>query len=319
MRWRSVWALALLLAGILAFGQFVAAEKKAEKRDEPKAEGKTELGKGKRAQEFIAAFEKGDAKAVAGFWTETADYVDLTGRHYKGRPAILKMYEKFFADSKPMKLNIIVQSARMVGTDTAIEEGITEITPAEGGLPSASHFTAVLVKKDGEWYFESVHDSVPQPPSNAEHFEDIEWLLGEWVGEEQKGESARSTYSWAENRNFIVSHFATTLDGMPVVGGTQWIVWDAVDKQIRSYSFYSGGGVGEAVWSREGDGWVIRVTAKSSAGKKLSATNILTKVDADHATWQMTKFSVNGEVMADAKPIKLKRVKPEDATGSGKK
>lgn len=32
--------------------------------------------KGKRAQEFIAAFEKGDAKAVAAFWTEDADYVD---------------------------------------------------------------------------------------------------------------------------------------------------------------------------------------------------------------------------------------------------
>jgi len=55
------------------------------------------------------------------------------------------------------------------------------------------------VKKDGEWYFESVRDSVPHPPSNAEHFEDLEWLLGEWTGEAEKGESAKASYAWAEN------------------------------------------------------------------------------------------------------------------------
>jgi uncharacterized protein (TIGR02246 family) len=304
-------ALASALAVVLAFGQIVSAGKTPGGRDEPKAEGKPAPGKGKRAQEFIAAFEKGDAKAVAGFWTENADYVDQTGREFKGRAAIEKMYERFFAGKKGMKLNIIVTSVRQVGSDVALEDGITEVTPAEGGLPSAARFAAVLVKKDGEWYFESVRDSIPHPPSNAEHFEDLEWLLGEWTGEAEKGESAKATYSWAENRNFIVSSFATTVDGVPVVGGTQWIAWDAVDRQIRSYSFYSGGGIGEAVWTKEGDTWAIKVTAKTSAGKRVSATNILTKVDDDHATWQMTKLTVDGQAMPDPKPNKLKRVKAD--------
>jgi len=258
-----LWGLALGLAAILAIGHFMTGGKTPGEAAEPQAEGKAPPGKGKRAQEFIAAFEKGDAKAVAAFWTENADYVDQTGREYKGRAAIQKMYEKFFAAKKPMKLNVIVTSARLVGTDVAIEDGITEITPAEGGLPSAARFSAVLVKKDGEWYFESVRDSVPHPPSNAEHFEDLEWVLGEWTGEAEKGESAKATYAWAENRNFIVSNFATTLEGVPVVGGTQWIAWDAVDKQIRSYSFYSGGGVGEAVWTKDGDAWALKVNAKT--------------------------------------------------------
>jgi uncharacterized protein (TIGR02246 family) len=303
--------LAVALACTLAAGHFVSAGKRPAEAVRAKGEDKTApTGKGKRAQEFIAAFEKGDAKAVAAFWTKNADYVDQAGREYKGRAAIEKMYRKVFAEKKGMKLKIIVLSARMVGTDTAIEDGITEITPADGGPSSAARFTAVLVKQDGEWYLESVRDSIPQPPSNAEHFENLEWLLGDWTGESNKGESARASYHWAENRNFIVSSFATTLDGLPVVGGTQWITHDAVDKKIRSYSFYSGGGVGEAVWSQEGNTWTIQVTAKSSAGKKLSATNILTKVDADHATWQVTKLTVDGEAMPDAKPIKLKRVKP---------
>jgi uncharacterized protein (TIGR02246 family) len=303
--------LALALTCTLAAGHFVAAGKRPTEVARVKADDKTTPdGKGRRAQEFIKAFESGDAKAVATFWTEKADYIDQAGHEYKGRAAIEKMYRKLFADRKGLKLKIIVLSARMVGTDTAIEDGITEVTPAEGGPSSAARFTAVLVKKDGEWYFESVRDTIPQPPSNAEHFEDLEWLLGDWAGENQKGESARASYHWAENRNFIVSSFATTLDGLPVVGGTQWITYDAVDKKIRSYSFYSGGGVGEAVWSREGDTWTIQVTARSSAGKKLTATNILTKTGPDTATWQVTKLTVDGETMPDAKPIKMKRVKP---------
>jgi uncharacterized protein (TIGR02246 family) len=310
MSTRRLWGLALGLAAALAVGHFVVAGKEPGGAPQPPSQGKEALGKGKRAQEFIAAFDKGDAKAVAAFWTEDADYVDDTGREYKGRPAIEKMYEKFFAKNKGMKLNIIVSSARLVGTDVALEDGITEVTPAEGGLPSAARFQAVLVRKNGEWYFASVRDSVPHPPSNAEHFEDIEWLLGDWTGEAEKGESATASYTWAENRNFIVSRFATTLDGMPVVGGTQWIAWDAVDKQIRSWSFYSGGGVGEAVWTRDGDNWAIAINAKTSAGKKVSATNVLTKTDDDHVTWQLTKLTVDGQAMPDAKPVKMKRVKP---------
>jgi uncharacterized protein (TIGR02246 family) len=306
MTTRSPWRLALGLAVAWA----IAAGNIAGQAAEPNTGNKETLGKGKRAQEFIAAFERGDAKALAGFWTENGDYVDETGREFKGRAAIQKMYEKFFAGKKPMKLNIIVTSARMIGTDVALEDGITEVTLAAGGLPSAARFSAVLVKRYGEWYFESVRDSVPHPPSNAEHFEDLEWLLGEWTGEAEKGESSKASYDWAENRNFIVSTFATTLDGVPVIGGTQWIAWDAVDKKIRSYSFYSGGGIGEATWTKNGHTWAIQVNARTSAGKKVSATNLLTKVDADHATWQMTKLSVDGQPMPDPKPVKMQRVKP---------
>src|SRR5262249_26113041 len=158
------------------------------------------------------------------------------------------------------------------------------------------------VKKDGEWYFQSVHETIVQPPSNAAHFDDIEWLIGMWVnetakGEEFKGEGTRATYSWAENRNFIVQTFTTTMNGAPVVGGTQWIAWDAVDKKIRSFSFYSGGGFGEAVWAQDKDQWSIKITAKTAAGKKITATNVLTKIDIDHATWQMTKVMVDGQSM----------------------
>jgi uncharacterized protein (TIGR02246 family) len=276
----------------------------------PGVKGKEALGQGKRAQEFIAAFNKGDAKAVAGFWMPNGDYTDQDGRKYQGRAALEKLYARVFAENKGAKLVIHPTAVRLVGTDVALEEGLTEVFPADGGPPTVAAFAAVLVKDGGQWYFESVRESVAHPPSNAANFEPIEWLIGEWTGEAKKGESARASYAWAENRNFIVSSFHTTLNGIPVIGGTQWIGWDAVDKQIRSWTFYSGGGFGEAVWSQNGGKWSIKTTARTADGKKLSATNVITPLDNDHATWQMTQLTVDGKTMPDPAPVKMVRVKP---------
>jgi uncharacterized protein (TIGR02246 family) len=309
----KTWKLCCLVLGLvaaLAVGQLLAEGRVQRKPDSVPVKADPEPGKGKRAQEFIAAFNKGDAKAVAAFWAPDATCVDPSGGEVKGRAAIEKMYAKLFAEHKGAKLTVNVTSARQLSADVALEEGTTEVTDADGGPGSVARFSALLVKKDGEWYFESVHESIARPPTNVEHFADLDWLIGDWTGEDPKGESGTASYAWAENQNFIVSNFATTVNGIPVFGGTQWIGWDAIDKQIRSWSFYSGGGFGEAVWTKDGESWSLKTTARAADGKKVSATNVVTRVDADHMTWQMTKLTVDGESLPDPKPLKLKRAKP---------
>ena len=309
MKTRTLVGPALCLAAALAVGQFAAVgNPPAPQAARATVAAQPAAVKGQRAEQFVAAFNKGDAKAVAAFWTPGGEYIDEVGKQYKGRAAIERLYEKVFAANKGAKLSVTVTSARMVGTDAAIEDGITEVTPADGGPGTAARFTAVLVKKDGEWYFESVRESVAHPPSNAEHFEEIEFLIGDWAGE-GKGESGTASYSWAENQNFIVSTFATTLNGIPVVGGTQWIGWDAIDKRIRSWTFYSGGGFGEATWAKEGGKWVTKVNARTADGKKVSATNTLSRTDDDHITWQISNLTVDGQSVPDPSPLKLRRVK----------
>jgi uncharacterized protein (TIGR02246 family) len=291
-------ALAVGLAVVLAAGGLVALRTIPAGAEEPKAEDKA-VDKDRRAA-FIAAYDKGDARAIAEFWTPDATYVDQDGREVKGRAAIEKMYEKVFAENKGAKLAIHVTSLKQLTPDVVLQEGVTEVTPAGGGFPVAERFSAVLVKKDGEWFVQSIHEMEAQVQSaNAEHLEELEWLIGDWAGENEKGESGSASYDWAENNNFIVSTFATTLDNIPVTGGTQWIGWDAVDKQIRSWSFYSGGGFGEGAWSKDGNKWTIKVTA----------TNLVTKTDNDHLTWQVTRLTVDGETLPDLKPVKMKRVK----------
>ena len=53
-----------------------------------------------------------------------------------------------------------------------------------------------------------------------------------------------------------------------------------------------------------------KVTARSADGKKVSATNTLTKVDADNLSWQMSGLTVDGQAMPAPPALKLKRVKP---------
>jgi uncharacterized protein (TIGR02246 family) len=317
MKNRRVLTLAFGLTAVLAFGLLRGNGAMPVQPGEPATKGGETPGKGKRAQEFIAAFNKGDAKAVAGFWTPDGDYTDQEGNKYRGRKAIEKLYTKLFGDEKGMKLTITVTSLKQLSPEVALEEGTTEVTFVDGGPPSVSGFTAVLVKKDGEWYFQSVQETTVQPPSNAEHFEDLEWLIGDWATETKKeegnkGETLKASYSWDDNKNFIVGTFTTELDGLPVMGGTQWIAWDAVDKKVRSWSFYSGGGFGEAVWTKEQGKLIIKLTAKTASGKKVSATNILTKKGPAEATWQMTKLTVDGESMPDRAPIKMVRVLSEN-------
>lgn len=147
------------------------------------------------------------------------------------------------------------------------------------------------------------------PPSNHAHLQELGWLEGDWVDEGEKGELAKATYYWAENDNFLVSSFVTTLKDVPVAGGTQWIGWDGAAKHIRSWPFNSNGGFAEGTWSRAGDRWTVNVSATPRDGKKMSATVVITKVNDDHLTWQSTKRSVDGTSLPDSDVIKMKRSK----------
>jgi uncharacterized protein (TIGR02246 family) len=263
----------------------------------------------KRAEEFVAAFGKGDAKALAAFWTADGDYTDLRGRQMKGRDAIAKGFEELFADNKGLKLRINVTGMRFVTPEVAVEDGTTEVLHPDGAPPSRARYTTVHVKKDGQWFVSSVRDAAYTPPSNYEHLKDLEWAIGDWADEAEKGEVARASFAWAENQNFIVSTFTTTFKSISIGGGTQWIGWDPAAKTIRSWTFDADGSFGEATWTRDGDKLVIKASATLRDGKKMTATNVVTKIDADTIGWQSKDRTLDGKALPDVKEVKMKRVK----------
>lgn len=302
MRIRLPWLLALP-------GLLIAVGVGSGLAEQPKRNAKEDAALLKNAEAFVEAFHRGDAKALAAFWAPDGDYTDQTGRTLNGREAIEKSFKKFFGENKGLKLRIDIGSLRFVTPDVALEDGVTSVLSPDGGPPSRARYAIVHVKKDGQWLLSSVRDAPFAPPTNQEHLSALEWAIGDWADENDKGESARVSFGWTENQNFIVSSFTTTFKNISIGGGTQWIGWDPLKKQIRSWTFESGGGFGEGFWSVDGDRWTIKSTAVLRDGKKLSATNVLTRIDADTMSWQAKDRTEDGKELPDIKAIKMKRAK----------
>ena len=262
----------------------------------------------KQAEAFIEAFHKGDAKAVAAFWTPDGDYTDLTGRQIKGREAIEKAFADLFAQTKGLKIRIDSDSLRFVTPEVAIEDGTSEVYPPDGAPPSRARYTIVHAKKDGQWLLASVREA-PIPPPTNEHLHGLEWAIGDWTGETEKGEADRITAAWDENQNFIVATFTTTLKGIPLGGAKQWIGWDPIAKNARSWIFDATGGFGEGAWNSDGDRWVVKTTSVLPDGKKANATYIIRRVDPDTMTCQFTDRNIDGKSLPDTKEVRMKRIK----------
>jgi uncharacterized protein (TIGR02246 family) len=308
--WKSRAAL-LAVAGLavvaLARWQPVSAGREAQ----PGRQGNSEAEQAiqKQAEGFIDAFHKGDAKAVAACWTADGDFTDQTGRLLQGRDAIEKAFQGYFAENKGLKLRINSNSLRFVTPDVAVEDGTTEVLGPDGGPPTRARYTNVLVRKDGNWYLSSVRESPLIPRTNYEHLRPLEWLIGEWVDEVEGAEVGRMAFTWSENQGFIVNTYSASAKNIILSGGTQWIGWDPSAKRFRSWTFDSMGGFGEGSWTRDGDKWVSKSTAVLQDGRKMAATNIVARVDANTITWQGKDRSIDGKPIPDMKEVRMKRVK----------
>lgn len=261
----------------------------------------------KTAEAFVEAFQKGDAKALAEFWTADGDYVDETGRVFKGRRAIEKSFAELFSNKKDLKLRIEVAARKFPTPDTAIEDGNSAVIAPDGTAPTRTRYTNVMVQKDGKWLLESVREAVYTPPSNYESLRGLEWVIGNWADEAADGVVNRVAFEWGSGQNFIVSTRTVEHKDATLQNGNQWIGWDPATKQIRSWSFEADGGFGEGAWSRDGDKWIIKTSSTLANGSKVTATNVVTRVDANTITWKSTGQMLDGKALPDTREITMKR------------
>lgn len=264
----------------------------------------------KTAEAFVEAFQKGDANALAAFWTPDGDYVDMAGRVVKGREAIAKDFAELFAENKSLRLRIEMTSLRFPTPDTAIEDGATSVMSPDGGLPNRAHYTNFFVKKDGKWLLTSVRERPYTPPSAYEHLRPLEWVIGEWAQEAEDGQAARVLFEWTPDQNFIIASRAVTVGDEVLDNGMQRIGWDAANKLIRSWSFEADGGYGEGAWAKQADNtWVNSVSSVLASGSLMTATTIVTRVDPDTITVQSVRQEMDGKPVPDTSVITMKRVR----------
>ena len=133
---------------------------------------------------FTKAFNAGDAAAAAATFAEDALVIDEHNGRTEGRAAIRAGLAASFAASPGSTIAIKVNSLRILGPDTALEEGKTTITPAGADeSPEITHFTVVYIKKDGQWLQSAVRDEFSHDLSPHDRLKELEWLVGDWINE----------------------------------------------------------------------------------------------------------------------------------------
>jgi uncharacterized protein (TIGR02246 family) len=101
-------------------------------------------------EDYEAAYNRGDANAVAAFYTDDAEYVDEGGNVVSGRRDIEKLLVEEFTTNPGAQLKINVESIRLLSPDVLVEKGIATIT-ARDRRQGTSRYIAIYTKPAGNW------------------------------------------------------------------------------------------------------------------------------------------------------------------------
>ena len=122
---------------------------------------------GAEIEAFSAAWNKGDAKLTASFFTEDGVRVGALGDRQQGRAEIEAAYDKLLHG--PFAGATVSQErgkVRMLTPDLSVWQGGLEIRP-NGGAPMPGHVVQVMKKVDGRWLVLEGHPKLFPPPPRA--------------------------------------------------------------------------------------------------------------------------------------------------------
>jgi uncharacterized protein (TIGR02246 family) len=261
------------------------------------------------AEDFLTAFNAGDAKAVGALWAADAEYTDESGKSFQGRAAIEKEYADFFKEHHGATMTVSIESVRFLGPDIAVEKGIAKVKLPSTDARLGSRYTVVHARRDGKWIMVVGRDAPYVPGSNEDYLKDLEWLIGDWAID-AKERPLRLHFEWMAQRNFIKNTYIATKDGKETLTGGQIIGWNPKLGRIVSWHFDANGGFGDDVWTKDGSKWVIEASGVFRDGSESAAVNIVTPIDANSFTWQSLKRTLDGVSLPDVKPVKIVRVHP---------
>jgi uncharacterized protein (TIGR02246 family) len=269
--------------------------------------------------EFTRAFNAGDAAALAALFAEDARMSDEAGQTVEGKTAIQKRLAETFQESPGVKLVLRTDSVKFLTPDVAVEEGASQVQSPGDTDETAAEFipyTAIFVKQDGKWLHSVVRDYIvakaddAAAATGAEALQQLEWMVGEWVEEGSESKSI-STCEWAQNRHFLVWNYTIEAEGANAPGGTSFIGWDPLTGQIKSWLFDADGGHGEATWTRHGEGqWVVKASGVLGDGRTASATQYVTRLGNDLASWTSVDRVAGGDVQPDMSEYIIARKPP---------
>jgi uncharacterized protein (TIGR02246 family) len=253
---------------------------------------------------FAAAFDKGDAKAIAEMWTAEGELIDAGGKMHRGRVAIEAVYAEFFKTHPNEKIDVAVDSIRLLGKDAAIEDGRASLAGLESG---AARYSAIHVKEDGKWKMALVRESAAPEAAAAQNLADLDWLVGRWTGEE-RGAKAEVDCRWLPGKKFLIRKTKVTAADGASTAGIQLIGVNPQTVQIGSWGFLADGGHTIGAWLPEKDGWAVDAVSMLPGGGESRAVNLLKRLDDNAYAWKSIDRSVAGSPQPNTDEVILKRV-----------
>jgi len=247
---------------------------------------------------FVKEYNAHNADAVAALFASDARMVFADGSEVNGRDEIKQAFASEFADSPKVSCSVVVDGIRFLTPDVAVEEGSTTMFPDGETLTSRDRYTVLHLKKEGRWQMQSVRIVEEESLSSYGELAPLEWLVGEWI-DEGRDEDVHVTFRWDENKSFLLEEFKVVSGGEVMLKGSQRIGWDPQAKQIRSWTFDSAGGFGEATWTAAGDDWIVKAKAVQPDGGNASATRRLSHVAQDRVIWTSTNRIIGDEELPD--------------------
>ena len=257
------------------------------------------------AQRYMAAYNKGDAKALAEFYAEDVDYVDQDGAEVKGRQGIQKLLADNFQANPGIKLDMTVEEAKQLTPDVRANRGIAVVTPKDGAAV-ATRYVSISVKTGDRWLISQLTETDAPAPNAYSRLQALEWLVGKW--ENKAGDLTVATkIDWAGDNNFLIRKFKVKGSDQNETDGWEIIGWDPEHQQIRSWIFDSNGGFGESTWVNDGEHWLIRASNVLPDGSRSTAEHVLTKVDDNKFSWETQNRSLDGEPQPSLDKIEVQR------------
>ncbi|MCX5860968.1 MAG: SgcJ/EcaC family oxidoreductase [Deltaproteobacteria bacterium] len=256
---------------------------------------------------YVNAFNRGDGKALAALWAEDGEYLGPSGETAKGRDKIEAILEKFFSENKGSQLEVDLSEIRITGPENAIEEGAALVSYPDG-VSRESNYVVKYVKRGDDWKIARACETL-SPTSNYEHLKELEWMIGEWV-DQQEDSKVEILCEWSQNNNFITVSFTAKKSDCVTLEGTQVIGWDASTNKIKSWVFDSSGGFGEGVWTGKIPRWVVKTSGVLTNGEKISAVNTYTYVDENTFKFSSTNRKGSGKALPNIDEVKIVRKQP---------
>ncbi len=259
----------------------------------------------KAVESYVTAFNQGDAAALAALWSPAAVYTNpLNGEQVVGREAIQEQFAAVFSAAKGAQLEVKTDSVQFISPSVAVEHGTAKVVIPEQ-TPEETEYTAVYIKRDDQWLLDRVtEEEVVITPSHYEQLKDLEWMIGDWVDQDDVA-TVVTQCSWTKNNNFLARAFTVQIRDRIEMSGLQIIGWDPATKQIRSWVFDSDGGFGQGTWKKKDNRWYIQQNGVLPDGQKSSSVNIITRVDDNTCTLQSVNRTVNDELLPNIEEVTI--------------